>query len=387
MPTALPPEVVVPPLGNMRPELRVLLFSVAGRRGLTKGDLANLDWDVLGRDAARHGLVPQLYRSLGAMPAETVPASLRAALEEHQRSIVHRGLRLTATLLEVHQALTDAGLQALPYKGPTLSLQLYGDAALRDAVDLDILLPQGQVMAAVEVLTSLGFAPAREYRPELRGQLLRYRAEIGLVKDDLLVELQWRLAPKYFSVELEFEQLWQRRSSITLGDGALPVLSPEDNLLALCIHGAKHHWSMLKWLADVDRVVQADPALDWKAALARSEALGVRRIVETALFLSANLFETPLPVWIADKLCVDLNISRIAAQVQAGIAADMERNEAEHHRFQLALRERRRDRWLYTWRLAWQPTESEWDAIRLPRGLAWFYPVVRLGRVVAKALG
>jgi len=385
MPTTLAPPAVATSSGGLGPELQTLLLS-ASAKPLSAELLPALDWEALVCGAIAHGLVPQLHRSLAAMPQGTAPVFVQRGLDEQQRSIVQRGLRLTATLLEVHQALTAAGLRALPYKGPTLSLQLYGDPALRDAVDLDILLPRDQVMAGAEVLARLGFVPVRDYRPEIRSQLLRYRAEIGLVKDDLLVELQWRLAPKYFSVELDFEQLWQRRSTITLRDRGLPVLSPEDNLLVLCVHGAKHHWGTLKWLADVDRLLQTSPGLDWNAAMARADALGVRRIVETTLFLCAQLLETPLPDLIRDRLRTDPDISRMGAQVQADIAAGAERNEAEHHRFQLALRERRRDRWRYVWRLVWQPTESEWDAVRLPRALAWLYPVVRLARVAAKAL-
>lgn len=369
---------------DLRPEWTLLLGSAAGRRTLPP----DLDWDAVGRMARAHGLVPQLMRALQALPPGKVPLTALRSLEEQQRAIAQRGLRLTAALLEVHQALTEAKLNALPYKGPTLSLQLYGDPALRDAVDLDILVPQEQVTAAIAATARLGFAPAREYRLEVRGQLLRYRAEIGLVRDDILLELQWRLAPKYFAVEMDFGQLWQRRVEIALRDRKLPVLAAEDNLLVLCVHGAKHHWGTLKWLVDVDQLIQTQAALDWKTVLERAQALGVRRIVHTTLYLCATLLNTPLPQSIRGALEQDAAVRGAAAAVQAAIVyGEGTRGESEHHRFQLALRERLTDRIRYMSRLAWQPTESEWNSIRLPRGATWLYPLVRLGRVVAKAAG
>lgn len=371
---------------DLPPELQVLLSSSATGRDFS-GLPPHLDWDALVRMAKAHGLVPQVSHALRAWPTGQVPMTVVHALEEHQRAIVQRGLRLTAALLEVHHALTAAGLSALPYKGPTLSLQLYGDPALRDAVDLDVLVPQEQMPAATEAMAQVGFVPARRYPPAIRGQLLRYRAEIGLVRADVLLELQWRLAPKYFSVEIDFGRFWERRSEVTLRERKLPVLSAEDNLLVLCVHGAKHHWHALKWLVDVDHLIQTNAALDWKTALERAKALGVRRIVYTALCLCVVLLKTPLPEWISEQIEEDAAACKMAAEVGAALATSAVPSEAQHHRFQLALRERRLDRWRYLSRLAWQPTESEWDSLHLPRGLAWLYPVVRLGRVAAKAMG
>lgn len=382
----MPPEAVAPTSLNLRPELQALLTSATGRQHLSTELLSALDWEALICKAVDHGLVPQLYRALSEVPAGSVPVPALRALEGHQRDVVQRGLRLTATLLEVHQALTTAGLKAIPYKGPTLAMQLYGDPALRDAVDLDILLPQQQVMPALEVMARVGFVPAREYRPEIREQLLRYRAEIGLVKDDQLVELQWRLAPNYFSVEMDFEQLWHRRREVQIKDRSLPVLSAEDNLLVLSVHGAKHHWNTLKWLLDVDRLLQTNPSLDWRVTLERAETLGVQRIVETTLHACAKLLETPLPAQVGTALLEDPKVAEVVDEVVKGIATGTRWSDEQHHRFQLTLRERRRDRLRYLSRLAWQPTESEWDAINLPRGLAWLYPVVRFGRVAAKSV-
>src|SRR5204862_2939692 len=123
----------------------------------------------------------------------------------------------------------------------------------------------------------------RPYASAIIGQLFRYRAEIGLMRDGLLLELQWRLAPKYFAVELDVAAMAARCDALSLGGQRLPVLAPEDNLLVLCIHGAKHHWQMLKWIVDVDLFIRRNPGLSWPTLTTRAKQTGTLRMLLTAL--------------------------------------------------------------------------------------------------------
>src|SRR4029077_9771584 len=58
-----------------------------------------------------------------------------------------RNLALTAELFRALEALNGHGVRATPYKGPVLAAQAYGDAALRQFSDLDIIVPQRQIVA------------------------------------------------------------------------------------------------------------------------------------------------------------------------------------------------------------------------------------------------
>src|SRR2546422_6923977 len=55
----------------------------------------------------------------------------------------------------------------------------------------------------------------------------------------------------------------------SVGGRALPTLSPEDLVLALCAHGTHHGWSRLEWIADVARLARAEAAVDWQTVLDR----------------------------------------------------------------------------------------------------------------------
>lgn len=371
------------------PEMRVIL---ACARDAPSAEIErNLreipDLGVLLSQCERHGFTSLLYRRLIESSEMAVPSAMRDALSERYRSNIQYGLHHTRVLIEVMDLFRTASLTALPYKGPVLSAQIFGDAALREAVDLDILLPQEEVMAACRLLEARGFQPLRAYRPGIEKQLLRYRAEIGLMRDGVLVELQWRLAPNYFSVPVDIRSLARRSSTVTVAGAELPALNVEDNLLVLCVHGAKHHWQCLKWLLDVDRLVRRNPGISWVRVQEQARDAGVHRILGLGLSLCNNLLQTPLPSEIQQAIDRDRSLAALRGIVMQGLQSNHSPAESEHHRLMLQLRERLSDRLWYLLRLGWQPTESEWEAIALPRPLHFAYHMVRVGRVLAKAFG
>ncbi|HUS07942.1 MAG TPA: nucleotidyltransferase family protein [Bryobacteraceae bacterium] len=345
----------------------------------------SLDWDLLLRLAETHGLTVLLHRQLASPAAIGIPSAFLQALDRSQRLQVQQGLRHTAVLAELARSFSRAGVGALAYKGPALSAQIFGDPATRPAADLDILISPADFSAARTVLSDLGFAPLRFYPASAARQLVAYRAEFGMVRNDLLVELQWRLVPHYFSVPLDIDALIARATSVSLGGVTVATMAAEDNLIALCIHGAKHHWQSLKWVLDIDLLVRDSGNIDWAGLQSRAAGLGTLRILRLGLFIAHQLLETPLPDAVLQGIERDPTLSGLTNVVICGLERRAT-GEMEHHRLMLALRERPEDRVRYLARLAYQPTEAEWDLVDLPRGFQSLYPVVRAWRVAGKSL-
>ena len=88
----------------------------------------------------------------------------------------------------------------------------------------------------------------------------------GTLNDDLVVERTDKglkvLKNGSARSVVEFERKLPQSSPQVAGkDGR--TLSPEDLLLALCVHGSVHMWSSLRWVADVARLLERSPQLDW----------------------------------------------------------------------------------------------------------------------------
>jgi hypothetical protein len=191
---------------------------------------------------------------------------------------------------------SEAGIAAVPYKGPILAALLYHDVGLREFSDIDVLVKPEEVPRAREMLLASGYEPEFALSPSQERKLLASRAGYFLRFDRvkragrIVLELHWRI-PASFSLDDSF---WDRLRPARLLDAEVHHFSPEDLLLILCMHGFKHGWSHLKWLCDVHELLH-DASLDCEQAIERAKRAGGLRIVLVGCALARTLLDAPLP--------------------------------------------------------------------------------------------
>ena len=191
----------------MRPENELLLQLLGGESG-GKGSAPpcvvpmGLDWDRFVSFCDWHNVIPHVYRSLQAGAAGYVPPEAVSRLGGLCHNKTARTLALTSELSRILKALESCGIAAYPFKGPALSVMLYGDPARRQSKDLDILIPKEKLRRAMKVLDTLGY----EAQNALEGPRLaahrRTEYETAFFRRDgkLTVELQWAVVPGYLRV-------------------------------------------------------------------------------------------------------------------------------------------------------------------------------------------
>ncbi|HXU20042.1 MAG TPA: nucleotidyltransferase family protein, partial [Verrucomicrobiae bacterium] len=116
-----------------------------------------LNWDLLLSDAARHTVTPLLAKQLTTVAGDALSAARLKQLKDLARAAVLRSLAFTAELVTILDLFRSEGLQAVPYKGPVLAEQAYGDFALREFDDLDLILRQKDMPKANRLIASLGY--------------------------------------------------------------------------------------------------------------------------------------------------------------------------------------------------------------------------------------
>jgi hypothetical protein len=161
--------------------------------------------------------------------------------------------------------------------------------------------------------------------------------------------------------------------------------SPEDLLLVLSAHAAKHVWGRLAWLCDIARIMSL-PTLDWNWIGSQAHALGIVRILRVTMLLANRLLNASIPAAAQAFFKDDPETLSLANEVQAHIVSEHVFNveSPAYFRLMMRLRERPADRRRFLSRLVFTPGPGEWQAVRLPAPLFPLYRLVRLSRLAAK---
>lgn len=270
-----------------------------------RGDVPPADdlrcWEAIVAAARRHGLAPLLYWRLTdarASPHPDVPPpEARAALRSAYLCCLTANLRARQQLAAVVGALAGRGVSPVLLKGAHLAFGVYPDPGVRPMCDLDLLVERDAVLAAVQVLDGLGYAPIRPYDLHAEMALLHHLppyAKPGCHH----VEIHWALVRAEEPYHIDTAALLARSRPAAIAGLSARVLDPADLLLHLCVHAAAADRLAggLRPLADVVEVLRAmrdDPSL--AEARSRATAWGAGRCLNLVLSLCAELIPGALP--------------------------------------------------------------------------------------------
>lgn len=389
----------------MRPEHALLL--AAPRAPLAPADgvepaVEGVDWDAFLALAARNRLLPHAHLLLASRGE--VPEAVRSGLRAQFLANGHQALALSAELRRLVGLMAEEGVRAVAYKGPALAIRAYGNLALRTYSDLDLLVAPEDVPAAARVLEGCGYVSTHRFSPAQDAVFRRTDGDYPYHHPHTaaLVELHCHVSSARFCVPLPTAELVARARPVAIGGGEVAAPADDDLFLALCLHGAKHRWSRLEWLAAAAGLaLRAGLHLD--AILTRASAIGARRTVLLALLLMRDALRIPLATSIDRSIAADPALPALAAEARAlwfaeapaesaharthsrtHALADALDDTAANLRFNYRLREGAADRARYAARWLFTPSPEDWAWARLPDALSPLYRALRPLRLAAR---
>lgn len=342
------------------------------------------DWELFLKLAAFHRVAPLLERALRLGRLPELPAPVHAGLENLVRANSTRGLLLTAELARLLKGWGVLGIQALPFKGPSLALQLYNDPTLRHYDDLDVFVRQADFPAARAHLVSLGYQP----QPPEPGEDFHETFKLPHPDRPLEVELHWSLLPENRTQRLAPETFWARCATVTVGGASALALAPEDLLLFLCLHGSKHGWNRLLWLCDVTQLLRHHPQLDWDSLLSRARQAQGWRMLLLGLFLARELLNAPLSPEIEQSLRREPAVARLAEPIKHRHyhgPVDTFVKPWQVGNFNAQLEDSSLGRFTDWLRRLVTPTVNDLNSVQLPRALYPVYYLIRPFRLLGKS--
>lgn len=349
-----------------------------------------VDWDYLLKAASDHGLLPLLSTHLDTHGRNLIPPETLQRLRKVLFSSRQDNLYLIRRLLSVMQLFKANGIRALAFKGPILGAVLYGDLALRQAGDLDILIAKSDFKRAKDLLQSDSYRMEPQLTAAQQASHLRFHCEIQFIHQDQfsVVDLHWGLTPKTFPFDLCLEDLFNRSTSISLAGQTIETFATEDLLLYLCVHGAKHYWGKLEWVASIAEIIRSHDELDWSLVVRLTRESESEALLSLGLLLAENLFAIERLPQIDELLNRREAMARCAVRLQERLFAwrPEPTDQLETFRWNLQFMSRRRDAVAGLLRSVLVPTIADWQAVRLPDPLYPLYYGLRPIRLLSKYL-
>ncbi len=359
-----------------------------------------LDWDYILERASYHGILPLLDRQFQSLTSGlsktidpvSIPPTIIATIHSDFNENFQYNLRLTVELLKLSRLFEKRSIPMLSFKGAVLAQAAYGNLALRQFVDIDILVPEADVARTSELLVDRGYQP--QFNLTAKQKLLHTKIHseqwFWHQEKQVCIDLHWSVLRKHYTFTPTEKILWTKLDRVNFAEQSVATLSPEHLLLFLCAHGSKHNWSRLAWICDLAELLRVNRSLDWEYIHSLTGQFGTQRMLYLGLYLAHKLLGAELPPSVLAKCDLDRQVPILADVIQESlfqplaIPADPNLPDMYHEGIYRQTMVAIPDRIWYWIDSLFTPTPLEWEIIDLPQVLFPLYYGIRSIRLVLK---
>lgn len=249
------------------------------------------------------GVVGNAAISLGL----ELPSYWKEAYKKHQfrQEFLREKAKYICSIMDSY------GIPMVVLKNGGIMLSMINEAVKCPMEDIDSLIKKKDFYKAHELLVNNGFV--FKFRSEFEEDKLdeAYRhgsAEYYLLMPDgdkMWFELSWRAVDgRWIRPDLEPSTDEFIDNSFVPTATKVHVLSPEDNLLQVCIHTAKHSYCRapgLRLHMDVDRIVSHND-INWDLFIQKVKKSHVCKSTYISLFIPSVIFGTSVPEKVLNEL-------------------------------------------------------------------------------------
>ncbi|MFB2835270.1 nucleotidyltransferase family protein [Floridanema evergladense] len=267
---------------------------------------SDLDWDNLCEFVYIEALTPLLYRIL--RNEDWLPENVQVEWRNAYYQNACRNTLLLRDLGKVLQRLADVGVDVIVLKGAALAEKVYRDIAVRQMVDLDLLIHPEDLAIVREVLANLGYQLAgvemqSGFNEEFRNEEIHCKQ--GLVNVNL--DLHWKLvSPVYYQRTFLTDWFWETAILTKISDSPAFILGNEAQIVYLCAHLMLHHGgNSLLWLHDIAEAIAFSPTeIDWDLVITKAQNYKLVLSVQQILLRVADEWKAEIPGNVRSQLAI-----------------------------------------------------------------------------------
>lgn len=363
----------------MRPHPDVARIQASLREGIDYSRLVSL--------AGTHGVRPSLIRRLRDLSWQSVPSDTRSYLEAFERDHQLHALNLVGELNRVAALFSESGIPFISFKGPVLAIDLYGDLALREYNDIDIIVAERHIAEAEQCLMALSYHNAQgdfAFRQTFLASQHQYR--FSHTDSDAAVDLHWGFSGVHVPFPLDPDDAWNDQIQTSIGGRSIRGLADENLALLLAGHGTKEGWEYLKWVCDFAHFIERAGALDWLDIHRRAQKQGCGDSVLLGCSMAQALLETPVPDAIAPLVERRNRVIALTASLTDRMRQGLSPPAWEENFADLDLCDGPFDRFKGALKLIFTPTTGDHAAFKLPQPLWPAYYATRPFRLATSAI-
>jgi|WetSurMetagenome_2_1015567.scaffolds.fasta_scaffold01570_7 hypothetical protein len=332
-----------------------------------------MDWDSLLDSSRVHGIRPQLEKLLTRVPAGLVPETVFENLSEAIRENLLRQMRSLSAFYQMKESFDIKGIAVIPYKGPWLAQQYYGNIAEREAYDLDLFIDINDLEEIKRIMTTLGYENRglinRLTDDYIKNELCEYNFEKydGETRTHHF-EFHWSSSRRPFRMRISLDELRDQITTSIINDKQTQVFSHTAELLLVIMHhGGKEQYAFLKQVNDIAHIIADENEIDWPWLLEKLRQYHLETVLCIGIRQANILTGVTIPEIIKAK-AMSPSITRMAKRRIRMTAYPVSKRES----FGYILRE-----WLFHIRSR--------DGVELKLQLAWYtFRKVLLPGVVPK---
>ena len=345
------------------------------------------NWPIFIDIATRKFSVTYAHKALSRIRRDAIPEQYREKMRNAARMTGLRTLKVAAAQVSFHKSCIQPNEAQHAYvKGPALSLQHGRNFTERNCRDIDILIASHSFENVALAAWKNGYRVALSIDPAKFAKsardvkfLARFTDEVKIFSDDdIVIELHRRLDKR--SKVFNTKEALANVETVELSGVRMNTLSPPLHFVYICYHHARHMWSHLHWLADLDLMISAGCSREESLEFAHQK--GIKPTVEAA-FAFHELISRP-GQWSETKLNAGLEydfLKGCLANLDGGLELEYALKEGRYlHDFNLASQVSEAQRHAFTkthWTEDFRPSLTQYMKRPYPTYMFWLYRIER----------
>lgn len=335
-----------------------------------------------------HRLLPQVFAWLSAAPQGDWSGLAESYRVQHRDHVI-RSTWMAHQMTRCADLLLRGGIEVVCYKGPVLAHGAFGDLGARQFDDLDFFVRRDSVSAVHQILERAGYVPRFRYSRLQRAVHMRLDMETAFLGGGIAHDIHWRFGATWLDLSPPLDALMGRTLKRNVLGADLPVFSPHDEVLLLCVEALHDGWTRLSAARDIAGIVARWQEADWARLLACCACRSLRVAVLLGLSVTTAVLGTALPPAVLREIEAVPALGRLTALAVGTVLRSRpvpSTIDARVVRLHLAASPSATRRLRYLLLRSLVPTARDWEQVHVPDVLFPFYLLLRPCRLAVSAI-